>query len=267
MNDSNTIVIKYGGAAMTDPAAAEALMAEVVKLQQAGKRIVLVHGGGPEIDRLLKRLGIEPKKVNGLRVTDAQTLEVVELTLAGKANKHLVALIERHGGHAIGLSGRDGSVIKASRKEVLDVDLGFVGTVTEVDCRLLNVLLSAGYTPVICSIAADSEANPLNVNADEVAAAVAVSMGASSLALLTDIPGVMLRYPDPDSVVPTLTRAEAEALINQGTVDRGMIPKVRACIDVVNRGVPQVRILDGRRQGVLIEAFLDGKPSGTAVIS
>lgn len=255
---SKTIVLKYGGAAMTDPLAAEQLMREVVTLGQTGAKIVLVHGGGPEIDRMLQRLGIEPKKVQGLRVTDAATMEVVEMVLAGRVNKALVSLLNRHGAKALGLSGRDAQVVRAKRKEIPEADLGLVGTVESVDGALLAALMASGCLPVLCSVAEDTSGNALNVNADEVAAAVAVALKADTLALLTDVPGVLRAYPDPASRIERMSVQETESLLNSGTIDKGMIPKLSSCIQVVRSGVGEARILDGRRPELLRLALESG---------
>ena len=249
---------------MTDPVAAEQLMREVVALSRDGMRIILVHGGGPEIDRMLARVGIEPKKVQGLRVTDAATMEIVEMVLAGRVNKGLVSLLNRHGGRAIGLSGRDARVVRATKKEIQQADLGLVGTVEGVDGELLTTLMQGGLLPVLCSVAEDSEGRALNINADEIAAAVAVALKADILALLTDVPGVLRAYPDPASRIERMSAAETEALLRSGTIDKGMIPKLSSCVAVVRQGVGEARILDGMKPE-LLRAALETGALGTTI--
>jgi len=255
---AKTVVIKYGGAAMTDPLAADQLMREIVSLCRAGTKVVLVHGGGPEIDRMLMRLGIEPRKVHGLRVTDAATMDVVEMVLAGRVNKGLVSLLNRHGAKALGLSGRDAQVVRAKKKEIPEADLGFVGSVEEVNGGLLATLMESGFLPVLCSVAEDSSGVVLNVNADEIAAAVAVALKADTLALLTDVPGVLRAYPDPASRIERMSAQETESRLKSGTIDNGMIPKLSSCVQVVRSGVGEARILDGRKPELLRMALETG---------
>lgn len=240
------IVIKYGGAAMKEPAIMESLVSEVAKSVTSGNQLLLVHGGGPEIDAMLKRLDIEPKKAHGLRVTDAPTMEVVEMVLAGKVNMALVSLFNRAGVKAVGLAGRDAGFIKARKKKVPDTDLGFVGEITGVDTKLVSVLMSNGFMPVICSIAEDDNGAALNVNADEAASAIAATLKADRLLFLTDVPGLMRNYPDQASLIPRLTVKEAESMIQSGAIDHGMLPKLAACIAAVKGGVGSAHILDGR---------------------
>lgn len=253
-----TIVVKYGGAAMNEPAAADILAAELVSISKDGARVLLIHGGGPEIDRMLQRVAIEPKKVMGLRVTDAPTMEIVEMVLAGKVNKGLVSRLNRYGGKSIGISGRDAGIIRAKRKIADGVDLGFVGSVEHVRDTSLTAILDAGFMPVICSVAEDADGVPLNINADEVAAAIAVALKADILVLLTDVPGVLRAYPDPSSRIERISASETEALLNSGVIDKGMIPKLRSCVEVVRSGVREAKIIDGRDPSRLRVALSQG---------
>lgn len=260
------VVIKYGGAAMNDTSIALQLMKDIVLLAAEGIRPVLVHGGGPEIERWLSRLGICSEKVEGLRVTDASAIEVVEMVLSGKVNKALVGMIQAAGGKAAGISGRDGGLFSCSVKSVNGRSLGYVGTIIGTSNGLVHSLISGGFIPVISSIGDDGEGHPLNINADEAAAALAVSLKASSLILLTDVPGVLREYPDPDSRIPVLSSAEAENLIASGTIDKGMLPKLRSCVEVVRSGVGTVQIIDGREPGIIRKALSGIPDTGTTVI-
>jgi len=262
--ERKTIVIKYGGAAMNSAAISQRLMDQIAKLN-ATHQVVLVHGGGAEIDRWLTRLGIEPKKVQGLRVTDDATMEVVEMVLAGLVNKRLVGQLTRSGVQAIGLSGRDACIVSARKKQVPDIDLGRVGEVTGINAKLVKLLLADNYVPVICSIAEDIDGAPLNINADEIAAAIAVELMASALFFLSDIPGLMGRYPDPTTVISRLTPSEAEVLLHSGGVGSGMIPKIRACIDVAKHGVDAVHIMDGREPEILGKVISGELSAGTTI--
>lgn len=262
-------VVKYGGAAMTDLAVTRRLLSELASLQRDGFQIVLVHGGGPEIDRMLLRLSMEPKKLGGFRVTDAPTMEVVEMVLAGRVNKGLVGMLTAFGARAVGLSGRDGRLLLAKRKIVTAGDLGLVGTVVETDAELLELLLQGGYLPVVCSIAterAEPEGHPLNINADEAASALAAALGAARLLLLTDVPGVMTNYPDPSSLVPQLTQREAEGLVESGAISEGMLPKIEACLTGIRAGVQTVQILDGRRPELIRHAIMQESGVGTVFV-
>ena len=261
----NLFVIKYGGAAMSDASTARDLAAEIAQLARCGSRIVLVHGGGPEIDRALRRAGIEPKKIDGLRVTDDETMNVVEMVLAGRVNKALAAQLCQAGVRAVGLSGRDANLLLAQKRLQQSHDLGRVGSVIKVESGILSDLLSAGYLPVVCSVAADSVGGALNVNADEVAAAIAVALRASSMVLLTDVPGVLRSYPDESTLISRLTIAEAETLLRSGAIAKGMIPKITSSIEVVRAGVGEVRIMDGRSPHYIRQA-LEGGAFGTAIV-
>jgi len=257
-------VIKYGGSAMGDPDSVRGVIRNVLLLSLVGISPVLVHGGGPEIDRWLARLGIEKKTVDGLRVTDDATMEVVEMALAGRANKLLVSEIQKAGGMAIGLSGRDGDLLVA---EPVSEQLGRVGQVVEVTPKILDVTTEGGFVPVICSVATDREGAALNVNADSAAAAVATAIGASKLILLTDTDGVYSDKIDPSSLISELSAKNAREMISSGKADRGMIPKLEACLSALDGGVENVHLLNaGSPNAVLIEVFTE-KGIGTMVRS
>ncbi len=250
-----TFVVKYGGSAMRDPGLMSGVIRNVILLQLVGIKVVLVHGGGPEIDRWLERLGMVTRTVRGLRVTDDETMEVVEMALAGRANKAIVAEIQQAGGKAVGLSGRDGGLILA---KPISEELGRVGEVMSVTPELLAVTTDAGYIPVLCSVASDEDGGPLNVNADSAAAAVAVALGASKLILLTDTDGVLGDKSDPSTRISQLTREDARSMVTLGAADRGMIPKLQAAIDALEGGVGSVHLINGGLpNAILVEVFTD----------
>ncbi|HSI71643.1 MAG TPA: acetylglutamate kinase [Fimbriimonas sp.] len=250
-----TFVIKYGGSAMKDPALMVSVIRNVLLLQLVGIRPILVHGGGPEIDFWLQKLGIEKQTRNGIRVTDEQTMDVVEMALAGRANKSLVAEVQKAGGKAIGLSGRDSDLLQA---EVLDEALGRVGKIRRVDNNILRVASEAGYIPVVCSVATDDEHRALNINADTAAAAIASSVEAAKLILLTDTNGVLEDKDNPTSTISKLTPPEVRRMIEDGRADRGMIPKLEAALHAVQNGVPSVHLINGGiENALLIEVFTD----------
>jgi acetylglutamate kinase len=250
-----TFVVKYGGSAMRDKTLMEGVIRNVLLLQAVGVRLILVHGGGPEIDTWLGRLGIEKKSLGGLRVTDETTMEVVEMALAGRANKSLVAEVQRLGGKAIGLSGRDADLLVA---EPVSEALGRVGTVTHVDPSVLKVATEAGYVPVVCSVATDLQHHALNVNADTAAAAIAAAVQATKLILLTDTNGVLSDRDDPTSTISNLSAAGARAMIADGRADRGMIPKLEAALFAVENGVANVHMINGGTPNtLLVEIFTD----------
>lgn len=250
----HTFVIKYGGNAMRDPAVLHGVIRNVLLLQIVGVRTVLVHGGGPEIDYWLERLGMLKRVENGLRVTDADTMSVVEMALA-RTNKHLVAELQKAGGRAIGLSGRDGGLLTA---EPISEALGRVGEVTAVDTRPLEMALDAGYVPVLCSVASDTAGESLNVNADSAAAALAVAIHATKLILLTETDGVLASRDDASSLISRLTPDQARAMIADGRADKGMIPKLEAALHALDEGVPRVHFLNGGTpNSLLIEVFTD----------
>jgi acetylglutamate kinase len=251
-----TIVIKYGGAAMKDQALKEQVIRDVVFLSCVGMRPVIVHGGGPEINSWLDKLGIEPQFKNGLRVTDADTMDVVEMVLVGRVNKEIVALINQAGGSAIGICGRDGNLIEARSQG--EEGIGFVGEVSSVNPQVVESLITAGYVPVISTVASDETGQAYNINADTVAGEMAAALDAEKLILLTDTLGLLKDYTDPASLITHLNIGEARQLIDNGTVQGGMIPKVKCCIRSLAQGVRAAHIIDGRiPHSVLLEIFSD----------
>lgn len=250
-----TFVVKYGGSAMGDPALVTGVIRNVVLMSLVGISTILVHGGGPEIDRWLSRLGIEKKTVGGLRVTDEETMDVVEMALAGRANKLLVSEVQQCGGMALGLSGRDGGLLLG---ETISEELGRVGKVVQVNPAVLNMAIDAGFIPVVCSVAADGNGNALNVNADSAAAAIASAVKASKLILLTDTDGVLEDKNDSSTLISQLTTKKAREMVASGQADRGMIPKLDACISALSNGVDEVHLLNASTlNAVLVEVFTD----------
>jgi len=252
-----TIVIKYGGHAMLDESLKAATMQDVTLMRYVGLNPILVHGGGPEISEAMQRMGKEPQFVGGLRVTDEETMEIVEMVLTGKTNKNIVAHLNAQGGQAVGLSGKDGSLIQAT-KETTKGDLGFVGRVAQVNPAIIHTLTEAGYIPVISSVAIGEGGESYNVNADTVAGALAAALQATKLIMMTDVEGIFQDFADKDSLISEMTVSDARQLITDGVVERGMIPKVDACITAVANGVKRAHILDGRLpHALLIEIFTD----------
>ncbi len=260
-----TIVVKYGGSAMVDHELKKNVIRDVALLKLVGFRPIIVHGGGKEITKWTKKLGIETNFVNGLRMTDADTMEVAEMVL-NKINKGLVSMMEKIGVHAVGISGKDSSVLKVRKKLSAGKDIGFVGEVTEVNTELLNTLLDNDFIPVICPIGADEEYHSYNVNADDAACAIATAVGAAKLAFLTDIEGVYRDPLDKSSLISELTIPEAEELLNSGNVGGGMLPKIHNCVDAIKSGVSRVHILDGRIAHCLLLEFFTNRGVGTAII-
>lgn len=249
-----TIVVKYGGAAMKDDSLKEKVIDDLVFLFSVGIRPVLVHGGGPEINTWLGKLNIEPQFKDGLRVTDAATMDVVEMVLVGRVNKELVALINQAGAKAVGICGKDGNLIKA--RPVDQEKIGFVGEIVNVDSNLVESLVKSGYIPVISSVAADSEGQAYNINADTVAGELAAALGAEKLILLTDTPGILKDYKDSSTLLYKLSIKEARDLITDGIVSGGMIPKVSCCVRSLAQGVRAAHIIDGRiPHSLLLEIF------------
>ena len=251
-----TIVVKYGGAAMKDSTLKDQVIRDIVFMSCVGIRPVLVHGGGPEINTWLDKLGIEPQFKNGLRVTDAPTMDVVEMVLVGRVNKEIVSLINQEGGSAVGLCGKDGHLITARPADAEGI--GFVGEVTSVDTRILEALVNAGHIPVVSSVAADETGQAYNINADTVAGEIAAALGAEKLILLTDTAGILRDYKDHSTLIPRLDISEARKLIDEGVVSGGMIPKVNCCVRSLAQGVRAAHILDGRMpHSLLLETFTD----------
>jgi len=248
-----TFVVKYGGSAMRDPSLMEGVIRNVLLLNLVGIRLILVHGGGPEIDIWLEKLGIEKHTVGGLRVTDDITMDVVEMALAGRANKALVAEVQRAGGQAIGLSGRDADLLMAAP---ISAELGRVGKVVHVNANILTVVTGSGYIPVVCSVATDENRQALNINADSAAAAIAAAVGASKLILLTDTNGVLSDKDDQRSTISNLSTIEAHEMIRTGKADRGMIPKLEGALYAIEHGVGSVHLINGGLpNALLIEVF------------
>ncbi|OKH37014.1 acetylglutamate kinase [[Phormidium ambiguum] IAM M-71] len=260
-----TVVIKYGGAAMKDSSLKDKVMRDIVFLSCVGLRPVVVHGGGPEINSWLDKLGIEPQFKNGLRVTDAPTMEVVEMVLVGKVNKEIVTLINQAGGLAVGLCGKDGNLIKA-RPEGQE-GIGFVGEVSAVNISVLDSLLKSGYIPVVSSVAADDNGQAYNINADTVAGELAAALGAEKLILLTDTPGILRDYKDPSTLITKMDIQEARALISSGVVGGGMIPKVNCCVRSLAQGVRATHILDGRVPHALLLEILSDAGIGSMIVA
>lgn len=249
------VVVKYGGNAMINEELKKAVMGDIVLLSLIGIKVVLVHGGGPEISEMLQKIGKRSEFVNGLRVTDAETAEVVQMVLAGKINKGLVNLLQNTGGRAIGLSGADGHMIEARQ---LDPALGYVGEITNVDTQLILDVLEKGYIPVISTVGCDSEGNVYNINADTAASRIAGMLRAESLISMTDISGILRDKDDPDSLIPQIQVSDAPTLMRDGIISGGMIPKVECCIEAIRRGVNRVFIIDGRiPHSILIETLTD----------
>jgi acetylglutamate kinase len=251
-----TIVIKYGGAAMKDSTLKEKVMRDVVFMACVGIRPVIVHGGGPEINSWLGKLKIEPQFKHGLRVTDAATMDVVEMVLVGRLNKEIVSLINQAGGAAVGLCGKDSNLIVARPSD--QEDIGFVGEVTAVNSKILNVLVNHQHIPVISSVAADETGQSYNINADTVAGEIAAALGAEKLILMTDTPGLMHDFQDASTLIPRLDIQQARRLVDTGVVSGGMIPKLTCCIRSLAQGVRAAHILDGRiPHALLLETFTD----------
>jgi acetylglutamate kinase len=260
-----TIVVKYGGAAMKDGILKDQVIRDVVLMSCVGLRPVVVHGGGPEINMWLDKLGIEPQFKNGLRVTDAATMDVVEMVLVGRVNKELVALINQAGGKAVGLCGKDANLITARPTDAEGV--GFVGEVTSVNTKILESLVTNGYIPVVSSVAADYTGQAYNINADTVAGELAAALNAEKLILLTDTAGILRDYKDPSTLIPKVDIAEARQLIDTGVVSGGMIPKVSCCVRSLAQGVRAAHILDGRMpHSLLLEIFTDAG-IGTMIVA
>lgn len=256
-----SFVIKYGGSAMVDPALQQQVMTDVVLLKYVGLHPVIIHGGGGRISQWMQRLGMEPRFVAGLRVTDAETMRLAQMVLVGNVNQEIVALINRLGGPAVGLSGADGGLIVARKRRLPgqeDVDLGYVGEVERVNAGLIHLLEDQGYIPVISSIGVGPGGEPYNINADTVAGAVAAAIQADKLILLTDVRGVLEDPADPSTLISTLSLEQARRLVKEPHVQGGMIPKLEACIQALEAGVPRAHIIDGRRpHALLLELFTD----------
>lgn len=252
-----TVVIKYGGNAMVSEELKSAVMEDIVLLSTVGIQVVLVHGGGPEINAMLKKIGKESRFIGGLRYTDRETMDVVEMVLAGKVNKSLVQQLEAHGGRAIGLCGLDGGMIKAVKHTA--ADLGFVGDITQVDVTLIRDSLEHGTIPVVATIAAGETGDTYNINADTAASQIAAALGAEKLVLMTDVRGLLRDKDDEESLISVVQVSEVNHLKKQGIISGGMIPKIECCVEAVRRGVKRTHIIDGRiPHSILIEMLTDG---------
>ncbi|MCH5351618.1 MAG: acetylglutamate kinase [Clostridiales bacterium] len=250
-----TIVIKYGGNAMGDEEITTTILQDIAALKIVGVNPILVHGGGPEINKMLSRLGIKPQFCNGLRVTDEDTMEVAQMILCGKINKNIVGTLNTLGVNAIGLCGKDSKLIKA---EKLNDNLGYVGKITEINAKLLEVLAKDEFIPVIASIATDDEGNSYNVNADIAAAAIGAAMHAEKLLFLSDIDGIMANKDDKETLIDRITVAELRKMIDTGAISGGMVPKANSCIDAIERGIGSVLVLNGTLpHSILLELFTD----------
>ena len=252
---NKTIVIKYGGNAMQSEELKRLVMGDAVLLSMVGIRTVIVHGGGPEITEMLKRVGKTTQFVDGLRVTDKESAEIVQMVLAGKVNKDLVNILQNSGGRAIGISGIDGHLIDA---KIRDERLGFVGEITNINIEIVEDILNMGYIPVISTVGLDNEGNVYNINADTAAARIAGMLGAESLIMMTDIRGVLEDKDDPNSLITKIVVSEVRQLMNRGIISGGMIPKVECCVEAIRRGVKKVFVVDGRvPHCTLMELFTD----------
>ncbi len=257
------IVVKYGGNAMVDEHLKQQVMRDIVLLWLIGVKVVLVHGGGPEISGMMSRLGKEVAFVDGLRVTDKETADIVQMVLAGKVNKTLVTLLEKHGGYAMGISGMDGHLIEAAPK---DKRLGYVGEIVAVNAQPIQDLLEKGYIPVVSTLGIDRDGNTYNINGDTAAAFIAGALGAERLIMMTDIAGVLRDKNDPSTLIPDITVAEAAALKEEGIISGGMIPKVDCCITAIAQGVRKVVIMDGRVPHAILMEMLTDEGAGTMVM-
>ena len=259
------IVVKYGGSAMVDEELKRKVIQDVVLLKLVGFKPIIVHGGGKEISKWVTKSGMEPRFVNGLRVTDEPTMEIAEMVL-NKVNKSLVSLIEELGVKACGISGKDGGMLKVEKKFSGGEDIGYVGEITDVDTTLVTSLLKDDFLPVICPIGYDDEFHSYNINADDAACAIARAVSAEKLAFLTDIEGVYKDYNDKNTLISELSVSEARELLNGGTIGGGMLPKLNNCIDAIEHGVSRVHILDGRIPHCLLLEIFTNKGIGTAIL-
>ncbi len=256
------VVIKYGGNAMIDENLKKQVMEDIVLLWLIGVKVVLVHGGGPEINELMEKLGKKAEFVEGLRVTDQETIDIVQMVLAGKVNKSLVNILEMNGGKAMGISGMDGMLIEAKIK---DERLGFVGEITNININPVTDLLEKGYIPVISTIGCDKKGNSYNINGDTAAAFIAGALGAERLIMMTDIEGILRDKNNPDTLIPYITVDDAKKLYSDNIISGGMIPKVKCCVDAIEKGVKNVVIMDGRVPHSILMELLTDEGAGTMV--
>ncbi len=261
--NGKTVVVKYGGNAMINAELKEQVMQDIMLLTLIGVKVVLVHGGGPEIDEMMTKLGKKPEFVDGLRVTDKETVDIVQMVLSGKVNKTLVNLIESKGGKAMGISGMDGRLIEAVQK---DKRLGYVGKIESINTAPIEDLLEKGYIPVVSTIGCDKQGNAYNINGDTAAAYIAGAMNAESLIMMTDIAGILKDKNDPSSLIPKITVSQAQSLYRDGIISDGMVPKVGCCIEAIYRGVNKVIIMDGRVPHSILMETLTNEGAGTMVV-
>lgn len=262
--NNKIVVVKYGGNAMTNKELKDAVMTDIVLLSLVGVKVVLVHGGGPEISDMLKKLNIESRFVNGLRYTDEATVDVVKMVLSGKVNKELVQLLAQHHGNAVGLCGIDGQMLMAERMESPDgEDLGYVGNVVKVNIKPITDALTNGNIPVIATVATDEQGNTYNVNADTAAARIAAELGAENLILMTDITGLLRDKDNPKTLIPFVNVSEVPFMKRQGIISGGMIPKIDCCVEAVRRGVKKTVIIDGRVPHSILIEILSNEGIGT----
>ncbi len=257
------VVVKYGGNAMINEQLKMQVMEDIVLLWLIGVKIVLVHGGGPEISELMEKLGKKPQFVDGLRVTDKETVDIVQMVLAGKVNKTLVNLLETKGGKAMGISGMDGRLIESVMK---DERLGYVGKIVNINSDPVKDLLEKGYIPVISTVGCDKDGNAYNINGDTAAAYIAGALGAERLIMMTDIAGILKDKDDPSTLIPEMTVSDAAKLQDAGVISGGMIPKVDCCVEAINKGVNKVIIMDGRVPHSILMEILTDEGAGTMVV-
>lgn len=254
---NKTIVIKYGGNAMVSETLQNSVMRDAVLLSLVGIKVVIVHGGGPEINHMLRRIGKEPEFINGLRYTDEETAEIVEMVLAGKVNKNLVSLIHHNNGKAIGICGVDGGMLKTVKLKS-DIDLGYVGQIVKVDPAPINMAIKNGFIPIIATVGADRDGQVYNINADTAAAAIAGALQAEKLISMTDVRGVLMDRTDEKSLISQLEISDIPNLLKREIISEGMIPKIESCVDGINCGVKEAVIIDGRiEHSILLELFSD----------
>lgn len=263
--NNKIVVVKYGGNAMTNEDLKNAVMSDIVLLSLVGVKVVLVHGGGPEINDMLKRVGIESKFINGLRYTDEATVDIVKMVLAGKVNKELVSHLTRHKGKALGMCGIDGQMITAHKIQG-DVDLGYVGEIVDVNTAPILDAIGNGYIPVISTVACDEEGQTYNINADTAAARIAAELNAENLILMTDIVGLLKDKDDPSTLIPTVHVSDVPFMKRQGIISGGMIPKIDCCVEAVRRGVRKTCIIDGRVPHSILIELLTNEGIGTQII-
>ncbi len=259
------VVVKYGGNAMTNAELKEAVMSDIVLLTEVGIKVVLVHGGGPEINAMLKRVGIESKFIGGLRYTDKETIDIVKMVLCGKLNKELVSALQLHGAKALGLCGIDGQMIMAEKLDS-DVDLGYVGQIQKITTKPILDAPNNGYVPIISTVATSADGQSYNINADTAAARIASCLRAENLILMTDIAGLLKNKDDPSTLIPTVNVSDVPYLKKTGIISGGMIPKIECCVEAVRRGVKKTSIIDGRIPHSILIELLSNEGAGTQFI-